>query len=55
LAELENTLRHLFGTQVRLRMKSNESGAIEIEFYSFDDLERILDQLSAVEQSGKGR
>lgn len=55
LSELENTLRHLFSTQVRLKMRNEESGAIEIEFYSIDDLERILDQLAAVEQSGKGR
>lgn len=55
LAEVENTLRHLFGTQVRVRIKSQETGSIDIEFYSFDDLERILEQLSAIEQGGRGQ
>lgn len=53
LAEVENTLRHLFGTQVRVRVKGQESGSIDIEFYSFDDLERILEQMSALEQGGR--
>lgn len=55
LAEVENTLRHLFGTQVRVRVRGQESGSIDIEFYSFDDLERILEQLAAVQHSDKGR
>jgi len=52
LAEVENTLRHMFGTQVRVRMKGHEAGSVDIEFYSFDDLERILEQLAALQQSG---
>jgi hypothetical protein len=34
-------------------VKGQESGSIDIEFYSFDDLERILEQLSAIEQGGR--
>jgi len=53
LSELENTLRHLFHTQVRVKMKSDDEGAIEIEFYSLDELERLLDLLSNLENVGR--
>ncbi len=46
LEDNENKLRHIFGTQVRIQPKNNNSGRIEIEFYSIDDLERIIDLLS---------
>ncbi len=42
LLEIEEKLRHIFGTQVRLRQKGNK-GKIEIEFYSAEDLDRILE------------
>jgi ParB family chromosome partitioning protein len=51
LAEIENTLRHLFATQVRVRMKAESSGSIEVDFYTLDDLERLLELLSSLEQS----
>ncbi|MBN1349678.1 ParB/RepB/Spo0J family partition protein [candidate division KSB1 bacterium] len=37
----ENTFRRVFATQVRIK-KQGKSGKIEIEFYSDDELERIL-------------
>jgi ParB family chromosome partitioning protein len=39
---LREELRRIFKTQVRIKMRG-EKGAIEIEFYSLDDLERVLD------------
>jgi len=51
LSELENTLRHLFATQVRVKMKSATDGAIEIEFFTLDELERLLDLLATLERS----
>jgi ParB family chromosome partitioning protein len=36
-------LRRLFGTQVKILPKSKTSGIIEFEFYSPDDLERLID------------
>ncbi|RLB07572.1 MAG: chromosome partitioning protein ParB [Deltaproteobacteria bacterium] len=39
---LREELRRLLKTQVRIKMKG-EKGTIEIEFYSLDDLERILE------------
>jgi ParB family chromosome partitioning protein len=38
---LRDELRHILKTQVRIKTKGTK-GAIEIEFYSLDDLERIL-------------
>lgn len=40
----ETQLREYFGTNVQIR-KSKNKGKIEIEFYSEDDLERILEIL----------
>jgi ParB family chromosome partitioning protein len=42
IESLRAELRHILKTQVKIRMRG-EKGAIEIEFYSLDDLERILE------------
>lgn len=41
IASLEEKLRRAFGTQVRI-IRGKKKGKIEIEYYSDDDLERIL-------------
>lgn len=43
LNDQEKQLRHIFGTQVKINPKNEDSGLIQIEFYSKDDLERILE------------
>jgi ParB family chromosome partitioning protein len=43
----EENLREIFGTKVNIRMK-NEGGAIEIEFYSPEDLNRLLEIVETV-------
>ena len=42
IQKIEEKLRNLFGTKVMVRTKSN-GGLIEIEFYSPDDLNRLLE------------
>lgn len=42
ITSLREELRHIFKTQVRIRTRG-ERGTIEIQFYSLDDLERILE------------
>ena len=42
ILKIEEKLRDIFGTKVSLRTKK-EGGSIEIEFYSPDDLNRILE------------
>lgn len=45
----ESQLREYFGTQVQIK-KAKNKGKIEIEFYSEDDLQRILEILNMEEQ-----
>ena len=47
----ESQLREYFGTQVQIK-KAKNKGKIEIEFYSEDDLYRILEILNIEEQWG---
>ena len=47
LQTIEDSLRQLFATQVRVRLKGDESGSIDIEFFSLEELERLLDILLA--------
>ena len=43
LRQLEDELRRRLQTDVRVRLTGPERGAVEIAFYSADDLERVLD------------
>ncbi len=45
IAELEGELRHMLGTKVHLRSTKKNTGKIEIEYYSLDELDRILTRL----------
>lgn len=47
LLEVEDQLRRLFGTRVTISM-GRDKGKVEIEFYSEDDLTRILSLLGAM-------
>lgn len=49
LEEVENRLRHVYGTNVKVHPKTPQSGTIELEFYSIDDFERLTELL---EKSG---
>ncbi|RMD97184.1 MAG: ParB/RepB/Spo0J family partition protein [Calditrichaeota bacterium] len=44
IRESEDKLRQLFGTQVRIHFQGNR-GKIELEFYSENDLERLLEMM----------
>ena len=39
----ENLLKKLMGTKVSIKKKKNDKGKIEIEYYSLEELERLLD------------
>lgn len=52
LAEIERQLRAIFATNVRVKTKSSSgAGTIEIDFYSIEDLERLLDLFILIERS----
>ncbi len=55
LQDIENSLRHIFATQVHVRMRNDESGAVEIEFYSLEELERLLELMLAMNDGNAGR
>lgn len=44
LEKLEDKMRNFFGTRVKIVNKSKSSGHIVIEFYSNDDLDRIIEK-----------
>lgn len=44
--EIKLKLQDLLGTKVNINQKKNNKGKIEIEYYSADDLQRILDILN---------
>ena len=44
--DVEEKLKQALGTKVAIASKGNGSGKIEIEFYSHDDLEKIINLLS---------
>jgi ParB family chromosome partitioning protein len=45
IASLEEKLMHSLGTKVRLIHKSNKRGRLEIDYYSLDELDRLLEIL----------
>ncbi|HDH53640.1 MAG TPA: ParB/RepB/Spo0J family partition protein, partial [Nitrospirae bacterium] len=45
IASLEEKLMHSLGTKVHLIHKSNKQGKIEIEYYSLEELDRLLEIL----------
>ncbi len=47
ISEIQGKLRTRLGTNVKIFTKSNNTGTIEIEFYSADDFERIVDILNS--------
>lgn len=45
---LENTLKEIIGNNVSIKRKSKDKGKIEIDYYSNEDLERIMDIMKSV-------
>lgn len=45
-ASLEASLSHALGTKVRIRTRGKSRGRIEIDFYSLDQLDGLVDRLS---------
>jgi ParB family chromosome partitioning protein len=45
---LEDRIKNIIGSKVSIKPKSKKKGRIEIEYYSEDDLERIIDLLQSI-------
>lgn len=48
-ASIESTLRGIFGTKVICKQKKDGAGSISIDFYSDDELERLLELFESIE------
>lgn len=46
--EIEDKIKSIIGTKVSIKNKKNNKGKIEIEYYSMDDFERIIDMLESL-------
>lgn len=49
-ADLEDKLKEVMGTKVKIQRKNNGKGTIEIEYYSIDELERLISLLQGGNQ-----
>lgn len=47
--DLEERLKSIMGTKVMINRKKNNKGKIEIEYYSMEELERILDLMQSIQ------
>ena len=50
MVEMENNLKTTLGTKVKIKPRGRNKGRIEIEYFSADDLERILNIINTKEQ-----
>jgi ParB family chromosome partitioning protein len=50
---IESMLRYILGTKVKIHPKENSKGEIVIEYYSHDDLERIMDLFHMIEKKSQ--
>ncbi len=48
--DLEEKMKAILGTKVSINQKDEKKGKIEIEYYSMDELDRIIDLLRTVEK-----
>lgn len=46
--QLEEKIKEIIGSKVAIRRKNNDKGRIEIEYYSQDELERIVELLETI-------
>ena len=47
---MENNLKTTLGTKVKIKPRGKNKGRIEIEYFSSDDLERIIHIINTKEQ-----
>lgn len=48
--DLEETMKVILGTKVAINQKDDKKGKIEIEYYSVDELDRIIDLLRTIQK-----
>ena len=53
IAEISSRLRQVLGTQVRIKTNSGGDGSIAVDFYSLEDLERLLELFAIIERNSE--
>lgn len=48
--DLEEKMKSILGTKVAIRQKDDKKGKIEIEYYSMEELDRILDLMGTIQR-----
>ena len=48
--DLEEKMKAILGTKVAINQKDNNKGKIEIEYYSMDELDRIIDMIRTIQK-----
>ena len=48
--DLEEKMKHILGTKVAINQKDDKKGKIEIEYYSMDELDRIIDLFGTIQK-----
>ena len=48
--DLEEKMKGILGTKVAINQKDSKKGKIEIEYYSMDELDRIMDLFRTIEK-----
>lgn len=51
--DIEQKLKNIMGTKVSINHKDNKKGKIEIEYYSNDELERIVELFQSIHLTGE--
>lgn len=46
--DLEESMKQILGSKVSIKNRKNNKGKIEIEYYSRDELERIVDMIRSI-------
>lgn len=49
-SQIEERIKTIFGTRVQIHRKKNNKGKIEIEYFSREEFERIVDMLQSISQ-----
>lgn len=53
ITEISTRLQQVLGTQVRIKANGSSDGSIVIDYYSSEDLERLLDLFAIIERQGR--
>ena len=48
--DMEQRLKSIMGTKVAIHQKDNQKGKIEIDYYSTDELERIMELFQSIHE-----